>query len=267
MTSMTSVVYGDGQIIICGGSMRIGSFAHAWPEVMWPEEALFGSMFCASASGSCAISALVGLFHRKWQSHVNGRGPVRPYLFPVLLFPVLLVSRTFSPYFFLVLFSPYSPLFSPVLFPTVLFFSRTIFPYYFFSYCFPVLLSRTFIPFFFPPVLFCSRTFSKVATFEIQRFKISVSCFSSTCRYNTVHVHCGTSIQTSPVGFPLDGWGARMRDLKGPTMNLFNLKEDWNVLLYQPIISLEIEPIRSRHCRPISQSDCKNWTNQKRADL
>jgi hypothetical protein len=28
----------------------------------------------------------------------------------------------------------------------------------------------------------------------------------------------------------LEGWGARMRDLMGPTMNLFNLKEDWNVL-------------------------------------
>jgi predicted RNA-binding Zn ribbon-like protein len=53
---------------------------------------------------------------------------------------------------------------------------------------------------------------TKVATFEIQRFKISVSCFSSTCRYNTVHVPCGIAIQTSPVGLPLDGWGARMRD-------------------------------------------------------
>jgi hypothetical protein len=222
MTSMTSVVYGDGQIIICGGSMRIGPLrmldrkrpcsevcsAHAHPEVaQYPPK--------------------WGLFHRKWQNHVNGRGPVRPYFF----------SRTFC-----------FPYFSPLIF----------FSYFFVSYYFPV---------FFSPVLFCSRTFSKVATFEIQRFKISVSCFSSTCRYNTVHVHCGTSIQTSPVGFPLDGWGARMRDLKGPTMNLFNLKEDWNVLLYQPIISLEIEPIRSRHCRPISQSDCKNWTNQKRADL
>jgi hypothetical protein len=29
-------------------------------------------------------------------------------------------------------------------------------------------------------VLYDVRTFSKVATFEIQRFKISVSCFSST---------------------------------------------------------------------------------------
>jgi hypothetical protein len=69
-------------------------------------------------------------------------------------------------------------------------------------------------------------TFSKVATFEIQRFKISVSCFSSTCRYNTVHVPCGISIQTSPEGQPPHGWGARMRDLKGPTMNLFKAKED-----------------------------------------
>jgi hypothetical protein len=57
---------------------------------------------------------------------------------------------------------------------------------------------------------------AKVVTFQIRRFKISVSCFSSTCRYNTVHVPCGISIQTSPVGLPLDGWGARMRDLNGP---------------------------------------------------
>jgi hypothetical protein len=57
-----------------------------------------------------------------------------------------------------------------------------------------------------------------------------VSCFSSTCRYITVHVTCGISIQKSPVWLPLDGWGARMRDLKGPKMNLFKAKEDWNVL-------------------------------------
>jgi hypothetical protein len=41
--------------------------------------------------------------------------------------------------------------------------------------------------------------------FEIQRFKISVSYFSRTCRYNTVHVPCGISIQTSPVGLPWKG--------------------------------------------------------------
>jgi hypothetical protein len=61
-------------------------------------------------------------------------------------------------------------------------------------------------------------------TFEIQRFKLSVSCFSSTCRYITVHVPCGIAIQTSPVGLHLEGWGVRMRDLKGPKMNLFNQK-------------------------------------------
>jgi hypothetical protein len=38
-----------------------------------------------------------------------------------------------------------------------------------------------------------------------------------------------------------------MRDLKRPKMNLFNLKEDWNVLYYQPITSLEKEPIRIRY--------------------
>jgi hypothetical protein len=103
----------------------------------------------------------------------------------------LRISRTCCPYFFFP-YSPHPPYFIPVLFPLVLF----------------------------------SRTYSKVATFEIQHFKISVSCFSSTCRYNTVHVPCGISIRTSTVGLPLEGWGACMRDLKGPTMNLFNPKED-----------------------------------------
>jgi hypothetical protein len=37
----------------------------------------------------------------------------------------------------------------------------------------------------------------------------------STCRYYTVHVPCGISIQTSPVGLPLQWWGVRMRNLKG----------------------------------------------------
>ena len=98
--------------------------------------------------------------------------------------------------------------------------SHVTFPLTFSPYFSP----RTFFPYFFP-VLF-SRTFPKVAMFEIQRFKISVSCFSSACRYNIVHVPCGIFIQTSPVGLPLYGWGARMRDLKGPKMNLFKAKED-----------------------------------------
>jgi hypothetical protein len=34
------------------------------------------------------------------------------------------------------------------------------------------------------------------------------------------------SIQRSPEGLPLDGWGARMRDLKRSKMNLFKAKED-----------------------------------------
>ena len=103
---------------------------------------------------------------------------------------------------------------------------RRIGPYFFtiffFRTFFLVLISRIFcssifFPYYFP-VLF--------QKFEIERFKISVSCFSSTYRYNTVHVPCGISIQTSPVWLPLDGWGARMRDLKGPKMNLFKAKED-----------------------------------------
>ena len=80
-------------------------------------------------------------------------------------------------------------------------------------------------PVFFPVLFhFFSRNFLK--SFEIERFKMSVSCFSSTCRYNTVYVPCGIAIRTSPVGLPLEGWGVRMHDLKGPKMNLFNLKED-----------------------------------------
>jgi hypothetical protein len=78
------------------------------------------------------------------------------------------------------------------------------------------LLPYFFSPYYFFHVLF-TRNFSKVATFEIQRFKISVSCFSSTYRYITVHVPCGIAIKTSwsPVGLPLDGWGARIwRDQK-----------------------------------------------------
>jgi hypothetical protein len=125
--------------------------------------------------------------------------------------------------------------FFPVLFPVLFFpvhFFRTFFPRTFFSYFFPVLF--------------------QVATLEIERFKISVSCFSSTCRYITVHVPCRIAIQTSPAGLHLIGLGARMRDLKGPKMNLFSLKEDWNVLYYQPITSLEKEPIRSRYFRPIT---------------
>jgi hypothetical protein len=131
--------------------------------------------------------------------------PEDTWLFPLLFFPYFPVL--FFSYFFFVLFSRI------IFFPS-------FFPYFFLPYYFSVL----FFPYFFSPY------FSKFATFEIQRFKISVSCFSSTCRYNTVHVPCGIAIQTSPVGLPLDGWGARMRDLKGPKMNLFNLKEDWNVL-------------------------------------
>ena len=125
-----------------------------------------GSDHCACLTGSDVTG-----------SHVTFSLPFPPY------FPVLFFSHTF--YFFVlfpVLFSPY---FFPVLFS---FYFFLFFPY-FFSVLFPVLFYRT---------------FSKVATFEIQRFKISVSCFSS----------------------PLDGLGARMRGLKGSKMNLFNLKED-----------------------------------------
>jgi hypothetical protein len=55
--------------------------------------------------------------------------------------------------------------------------------------------------------------------------KISVD-FSNTYRYDTVHVPCGISIQTSPIGLPLEGWGARMRDREEQKMNLFDTKVD-----------------------------------------
>jgi hypothetical protein len=133
------------------------------------------------------------------RSDVTGSHVTFPILVPVFsrIFPV--VFSYFFPvclfeYFFFVLFFPY-------FFPRIFFYRTYFFPYYF------------------------PRIFSKLATFEIQHFKISISCFSSTCRYSTVHVPCGIAIQTSPIGLPLDGSSARMCDLKGPRMNLFNPKE------------------------------------------
>jgi hypothetical protein len=79
-----------------------------WPEVTWPEVLSVRSqsrdrkwrqscdmsrrMFCACATVSCAISALVGPFDRKWQSHVIGRalsgsGPDRKYVLRMPVFP------------------------------------------------------------------------------------------------------------------------------------------------------------------------------------
>jgi hypothetical protein len=120
---------------------------------------------------------------------------------------------------------PFSLLFFPY-FPVL--FSCTFFPYFFPPY----FISRTFFPVFpsyFFSVLF-PRTFSKVATFEIQRLKISVSCFSSTCRYQTVHVPCKISIQTSPVGLPLDGWDSRMVICIFPAI-LFSLCASSNLII------------------------------------
>ena len=94
-------------------------------------------------------------------------------------------SRDFSPYFF-------SRTFFPVLFSRIIsnyLFSRIFFPYFFFVFFYFFLYFPVFFPLLFSPVLF-SRISSNVTTFQIQRFKISVSCFSSTCRYNTVHVPC-----------------------------------------------------------------------------
>ena len=169
-------------------------------------------------------------------SHVTFPLLFFPQFFPVLFFPQFLfsyfISRTFFPLPFFPVFFPLS-FFSSISFP-VPFFPQFVFPYFFpptFSnYFFPRTFSHYFFPYFFElffsrifyPVLFFShfsnyfvsrtfflvlfsRTFSNVATFEIQRFKISVSCFSRTCRYNTVHVPCGISIQTSTIGLPWKG--------------------------------------------------------------
>jgi hypothetical protein len=110
------------------------TIAHAWQE-----EALFGSMFCACASGSCAISALVGPFSSEVTKSRERKRPC-----PALLF---------SPYFlFLVLFPPY---FFPVLFFSYYFhvFFFPFFPPFFITYYFPVLF------FFVLFHVFCSRIF------------------------------------------------------------------------------------------------------------
>ena len=144
------------------------TIAHAWPE-----EALFGSMFCACATGSGAISALVWPFSPEvtvtWTEEALSCITFIPVIFfrtffPRPFFPALVVSRTFSPYFlFPVLLSPvnffsyyFSVIFSRNFFSRT-FLSRNIFPYIFF---------RTFFPVFFSPVLFSS-TFSKVATTNV----------------------------------------------------------------------------------------------------
>jgi hypothetical protein len=190
------------------------------------------------------------------RSHVTGRGHVRKCVLRMLnrklrticpsgafftgsdkdtwpedVLPGLTIfSHTSSPpYFFPIFFSPYffPVFFSPVLFS--LYFSRIVFPY-FFSYFFGVFFSLNFFPifvffvlffpYFFSPVFFSPYYFrvlfqkSRILKSNVSKYQWVV--FSSTCRYNTVHVPCGISIQTSPVGLPLDGWGTRMRDLKGP---------------------------------------------------
>ena len=132
---------------------------------------------------------------------VRGIGPLRMldrnWPEATWLFPLLFSRTPPPPVLFPVLFfvpPPPPPYFDPVFFS----------PYFFHRTFFPVL----FFPYFLPRI----------------NFPTSVSCFSSTYRYNTVHVPCGISIQTSPVGLPLDGWGAHMRDLKGQKMNFFKQK-------------------------------------------
>jgi hypothetical protein len=66
---------------ICGGAVRW--YYRKWCQShdrKWRQSrVLSGGMAYACATVSCAISALVGPFDRKWQSHVTGRGHVRKY--------------------------------------------------------------------------------------------------------------------------------------------------------------------------------------------
>jgi hypothetical protein len=73
---------------------------------------------------------------------------------------------------------------------------------------FPGFFSRTFFPYYFPLL------FQKLQRLKSNVLKYQWVVCSSTCRYNTVHVPCGISIQTSPVGLPLDGWSARSEETK-----------------------------------------------------
>ena len=99
------------------------TIAHAWPEVTsvtWPEEAMSGSMFCACATGSCTISALVGPFSPEVTKSRDRKRPCPALPFSRTFFSVLFSSifprtphRIFFPYFFLYSFPR---IFSPVLF-------------------------------------------------------------------------------------------------------------------------------------------------------
>jgi len=87
----TRVVYGHGQTRIWGGGARWWCYRKSrdrkWRDRKWPwpevtltgshvtESAPTGNMLCACATGSCAISALVGPFHRKWR-HKSSRDPL-----------------------------------------------------------------------------------------------------------------------------------------------------------------------------------------------
>ena len=84
MLTRTWVVYGYGQIIIWGeqwgatgidvtGSDMTGSHMTGSDVSHVTGINHHRSILCACATGSCAIFP----FDRKWQSHVNGRGPVR----------------------------------------------------------------------------------------------------------------------------------------------------------------------------------------------
>jgi hypothetical protein len=77
-----SVVYRYSSVSIWRGAVR--GCNRKWRDRKWRQSrdrksrqsgALSGSMFCACATGSCAISALVGPFDRKWRQSRDRKRP------------------------------------------------------------------------------------------------------------------------------------------------------------------------------------------------
>ena len=139
------VVYGHGQSYIWGGSRGIGPLRmldRKWRDRKMP----FGSMLCAWATGSSAISALLGPFSPEvtvtWPEETLSGLTFFPSFFFPTFFPVLFFSTFYFPYFFPYIFSRTYFLCTlfPYLFPVLLFpvlFFPTFFPYFFFMYFFP----------------------------------------------------------------------------------------------------------------------------------
>ena len=108
---MTGVVYGYSSVNIWGvlwggatgshvtGSYMSGSDVSHVTESKHQSGALSGSMFCACATESCAISAPVGLFDRKWRQSRDRKklwpevGSAHARIFPRAFFLVVVPWR------------------------------------------------------------------------------------------------------------------------------------------------------------------------------